>query len=230
MTKNGSKHGVFSRPKGIGGEGVVTGTVTGSHLEWFKFILREAKKDTTIQHIFVQAHLPILQPVRKINSSSMFMDYGEESGFWKTMVKYKVDIYFAGEVHANSVSKDSKSNLLQVVSRGNNFNNFMTVNVSDNKILLKSFNEVGDLPRGQNQNHEMHGTLEIEKDAMDPDHVSITSSGVLKILELDKPLIHFDFEDINPMNSRPGTFMSRIIYVRVCCTFYTTCLSLATYY
>ena len=182
----------------------MTGTVNGDHLAWFEHVLQEAGKDPSIKHIFVQSHLPILQPVRKINSSAMFMDYAEASSFWKAMVEHKVDIYFAGEVHANTVTKDRNSNLIQVVSRGNNFNNFVTVDVSGDTILVKSFNEVGDLPRGNNHNHEIHGRLEIVKNAMNPDDLSIFSTGQLKIVDLDEPLIHFDFEDIFKMKTRPG--------------------------
>jgi len=46
----------------------------------------------------VQAHLPILEPVRTINSSGMFFDKGENSQFFKAMQQFNVDVYFAGEV------------------------------------------------------------------------------------------------------------------------------------
>ena len=45
------------------------------------------------------------------------MDDEMESDFWKTMRKHEVDIYFAGEVHSNTVTKDPKSDLVQVVTR-----------------------------------------------------------------------------------------------------------------
>jgi hypothetical protein len=50
----------------------LTGDVAGSHLEWFEYVIQEAEKDLTIRLIIVQAHLPILNPVRKVASSAMF--------------------------------------------------------------------------------------------------------------------------------------------------------------
>ena len=87
----------FDRENGRGGEGIVTCTVTGDHLAWFRHVLQEANKDPSIQHIFVQTHVPVLQPVRKITSSGQYMDDESDSEFWKAMVEYGVDIYFAGK-------------------------------------------------------------------------------------------------------------------------------------
>ncbi len=67
--------------KTIGPQGGVTGTVVGKHLEWLDHVLSEARKDASIKHIFVQAHLPVLQPVRRVNSSGMLMDDEMESDF-----------------------------------------------------------------------------------------------------------------------------------------------------
>ncbi len=120
----------------IGEQGTVTGTVIGPHLQWLESVLSEARKDTSIKHIFVQAHLPVIYPVRKVSSSGMLIDDGEDNDFWKLLRKYKVDIYFAGEVHANTVTKDPKYDLLQVVTRGNFFTNFQTVDISDDKIEM----------------------------------------------------------------------------------------------
>lgn len=88
----------YDRKRGLGGQGAVTGTVDGEHLDWFEHVLSSARKDPTIRHILVQSHLPIMQPVRAISSSKMFMDKGENSPFFLAMRKYKVDVYFAGEV------------------------------------------------------------------------------------------------------------------------------------
>ena len=120
----------IDRSDGVGGEGVVTCTVRGDHLRWFENVLKEARKDDTIKHIFVQAHLPIVQPVRKVRCSGQFIDYGEDSEFWRFMNTYGVDVYFAGEVHANTATKSNDSNLVQIVSRGNMFNNFIKVEKS----------------------------------------------------------------------------------------------------
>jgi hypothetical protein len=47
--------------KQIGPQGSVTGSVVGKHLQWFDHVLSEARKVDSIKHIFVQAHLPVLQ-------------------------------------------------------------------------------------------------------------------------------------------------------------------------
>jgi len=155
----------MDRELGLGGEGAMSCTVEGEHLIWFEHVLQEAKKDQTIKHIIVQAHLPIIQPVRKINCSGQFMDRGEESALWKTMVKYEVDIYLAGEVHTNTVTKDPESNLLQIVSRGNSFNNFLKIEVTHGALKVTSYNEIG--PKAKNnQNYEAYGSLVLNKDVL----------------------------------------------------------------
>jgi hypothetical protein len=75
------------REKGLGGEGSVTVSVEGDHLLWFQEVLKEGRKDDSIKHIIVQAHVPVLQPVRKVDSSGQFFDHGSES-------KYKIQFSF----------------------------------------------------------------------------------------------------------------------------------------
>jgi len=157
----------FDRDHGLGGEGMITCTIEGEHLNWFENVLIEARKDETIKHIIVQAHLPIIQPVRKVSCSGQFMDHGEESALWKTMVKYNVDVYLAGEVHTNTVTKDSISNLIQVVSRGNSFNNFLKIDVTDNTLNITSYNEIGP-KRRNNHNYEAYGNLVLNKAVICP--------------------------------------------------------------
>lgn len=102
----------LDKQRGLGGQGSVTGTVDGVHLDWFKDVLSEARKDPMIHHIIVQAHLPILQPVRSIDSSGMFMDNAEISPFFQAMQEYDVDVYFAGEVSQSKVSAVSRNLIL----------------------------------------------------------------------------------------------------------------------
>ena len=104
-----------SSDKVIGNLGTVTGAVVGNHLQWFDNILASAQNIAHVKHILVQGHLPVLSPVRKIKSSGMMMENGTKSDFWKSMQKHNVDIYFAGEVHDNTVTVDSDSNLIQVI-------------------------------------------------------------------------------------------------------------------
>ncbi len=191
----------FDRALNSGGEGAVSCTVTGDHLLWFERLLIEANKDKSIKHIFVQAHIPILQPVRKINCSGQFMDQGTESAFWKLMVKHNVDVYFAGEVHATTASKDPDSNLIQVVSRANRFNNFLNVNVEDNGFSIKAYNEVGTEWRW-NANYTQYGLLTVDKS--DSSNTVITSSGILKIIDPALPLIRMRLEKYHvfPLHDR----------------------------
>ena len=111
----------LDRENGTGGEGTVTCTVVGAHLNWFESVLSAAQADPSIHHIFVQAHVPIQQPVRKVHCSGQYFDVGIESPFWKAMEEYGVDVYFAGEVHSNTATKASSSNLVQIVTRSNRF-------------------------------------------------------------------------------------------------------------
>jgi len=71
--------GFMDREEGLGGEGSVTVSVEDEHLTWLEEVLKEAQKDDMIRHIIVQAHVPVLQPVRKVNSSGQFFDRGSDS-------------------------------------------------------------------------------------------------------------------------------------------------------
>jgi len=189
----------WDKSTGRGGQGAVTCTIDGKHLDWLENVLKEARRDLTIKHIFVQAHVPVLQPVRKVNSSGQFMDDAEKSEFWNIMRKYSVDVYFAGEVHTNTATKDEESNIVQIVSRGNFFNNFLTVDLTDTSIHITSYNEIGVLPQNNN-NYEAWGDLIIDKSGSE---TQILSSGSLELLDIRAPLIHFAFDEISQLeNSR----------------------------
>jgi Predicted phosphohydrolases len=191
----------IDRVNGLGGEGTITGDVDGPHLEWFENVLVEARKDETIRHIFVQSHLPILQLVRKVSTSGQFMDYAEKSNFWKIMNQYGVDIYFAGDVHSNtaSVATDPNSKVVQIVSRGNSFNNFLHVHANDTVIDVTLLNEVG--PKGKfNTNYTEYGRLIIDKSNLAQVHIK--SMGGLELVDPDSELIRFDFEEIVPLGTR----------------------------
>ncbi len=173
----------------IGEEGTVTGTVVGPHLKWLESVLSEARKNTSIKHIFVQAHLPVIYPVRKVSSSGMLIDDGEDNDFWKLLRKYKVDIYFAGEVHANTVTKDPKSDLLQVVTRGNFFTNFQTVDISDDKIEMTLHRHFGE--KTSDGNYRIAGKLSVDKSAP---VTAISATGELALLEPKSRLLHYTFD------------------------------------
>lgn len=180
--------------QGLGGEGAITVTVEGPHLSWFESILKEARDDSSIKHIVVQAHVPILQPVRLVKSSGQFFDNGGDSEFWKTMEKYNVDIYLAGEVHATTVSKQKDTNVLQVASRGNQFNNFLNIQVTDDSITILALNEVG----VNSNDYEQYGELVVDKT---DSKIQISAEGVLEPISVDSALIRFDFESLFPLSA-----------------------------
>ena len=176
--------------KKIGMQGTVTGAVTGKHLAWLDHVLSEARKDANIKHIFVQSHLPVLQPVRRINSSGMLMDGEMESDFWKTLRKHEVDIYFAGEVHSNTVTKDPKSNLVQVVTRGRWLANFATVDVKDDEIDITLYNQIS--PSPADGKFEIYGRLVIDKSS---GKKTFRDEGEFEFFDREARMIHFDFEE-----------------------------------
>ena len=94
--------------------------MTGAHLDWLDKVLQAGNEESAVKHIFVQGHFPVLYPVRKNKSSGQIMSYNENSEFWKMLRKHNVDIYFCGEVHLNTVTKDDVSDVIQIASRGRN--------------------------------------------------------------------------------------------------------------
>ncbi|MBR8536160.1 hypothetical protein KDU71_11375 [Carboxylicivirga sediminis] len=128
----------------LGSEGVVTGDIDGNHLQWFESVLSEAQNIASIKHIVVQSHLPIIYPVRKYASSGMLVDKKESEKILNVLRKYKVDLYLAGEVHMNTVTKDPESDLIQLVARGNNLSNMTLVDVDPDKLSINTFHWNGD--------------------------------------------------------------------------------------
>jgi hypothetical protein len=125
----------------LGDQGLVCGDISGKHLEWFENVLKEAQDIPSIKHIIVQSHLPIIYPVRKYASSGMMMSGTSDNILLKTMRKYNVDLYLAGEVHMNTVTKDPESDLIQFVGRGNNLTNYAVVEVEDDKLTITSYKD-----------------------------------------------------------------------------------------
>jgi len=200
------KSDFLDRENGEGGEGAVTGTVDGGgfHLQWFENVLRKGRDTGFVKHIIVQAHLPIIRPVQSIHCSGQFLDKGEDSNFWRLMNEYGVDLYLAGEVHGNTATKSTykDSHLVQIVSRGNVFNNFMTIDASDDILKVEIFNEIGHKSLF-NSNYVKAGHLTIDKTSL---AAKVSSSGLLHLLDLDASILAYDFEDIFPLGSRqvPG--------------------------
>ncbi|MEJ6621776.1 MAG: metallophosphoesterase [Opitutae bacterium] len=122
--------------KGESKQGEIAAGVTGKQLEWFESVVRKYRPK--VDHIVVMGHTPILRPVRTFSSSGMLMEKGRDSEFWKTMVKYDVDLYLCGEVHAvTCIQKDG----IQQVAHGGLIGrttkpNYMVVTVYGDRLEL----------------------------------------------------------------------------------------------
>lgn len=77
--------------------GAVAASVAGDHLRWFSRTLARGRKN--YDWVIVQAHTPVITPVRSAGSSLMQVEGGVRSTFWKAMVEHHVDLFLAGEVH-----------------------------------------------------------------------------------------------------------------------------------
>ena len=73
-------------------------TVTGRQLRWLDRTLQRAH-DRGVQTIIVQGHTPVIGPVRSRFSSGLMLRSGRSSQLWQVLVRNKVDLYLAGEVH-----------------------------------------------------------------------------------------------------------------------------------
>lgn len=72
--------------------------VEGAQLRWLERVLRRARRDG-VRWTVVQAHPPVLGPVRSRGSSDLSLAGGARSPLWRLMQDYGVDLYLAGEVH-----------------------------------------------------------------------------------------------------------------------------------
>ena len=97
--------------------GTVKAEVVGEQLDWVNSTLDAINADPTIDHVIVQGHVPIddSPTVPERFSSGLKLEGRQESPLWKTMESKGVDLYFAGEVHADSVRQNATNPLLQVV-------------------------------------------------------------------------------------------------------------------
>jgi hypothetical protein len=108
--------------------------VVGGQLAWLRNVLRRARKRGT-RWIIVQGHTPILTPVRARSSSRLSLRGGARSPLWRTMRRFGVDLYLAGEVHdttmrrANGVTQISTGGLLYLGQA-----TYMTAQVYDDHI------------------------------------------------------------------------------------------------
>lgn len=184
----------------IGSLGTVTGQVTGDHLQWLDNVLQQGSVLAEVKNIIVQGHFPTLYPVKKTKSSGIYMDMNEDSEFWGVLRKHPVDIYFAGEAHLNTVTKDAESGIIQIVGRGNFFTNLFAIDITDDTIDVTCYNEVGPEKTMENFNYEESGHLRISKGS---DFTEIAASGELAFFDDDDPVLYFNFESISLLKDRP---------------------------
>jgi len=113
--------------------------VDNPQLEWLVGVLAKAKADG-VPWIFVQGHIPILEPVREGASSNLRYDRAAGKALWKTFAKYGVDLYLCGEVH--DVTAIQKNGVLQL-SHGGIFQygrlNYLLADVYDSHLDLKIY-------------------------------------------------------------------------------------------
>ncbi|GGZ87469.1 LamG-like jellyroll fold domain-containing protein [Algibacter mikhailovii] len=186
-----------SKDKILGGQGVVTGDISGKHFDWLESVLKESQNLESINHIVVQSHLPIIYPVRKYASSGMLVDDSESEKILNLFRKYHVDLYLAGEVHMNTVTKDPKSDLIQFVGRGNDLSNLTTVDVEKDLLSLVTYHNNGDVL----------GSIVIDKRG---NRTKIKGKGLLTPINPKGLQIHWSFDEVlNPKqykSSVDGTF------------------------
>ena len=122
--------------KGQSKQGAITAGVTGKQLTWFEEVLKKLRDQ--VDHIIVMGHTPVLRPVRTFSSSGMLTEQGAESAFWKTMSKYRVDLYLCGEVHA--VTCKHRDGILQIAHGGllgrTTQPNYLTVTIHQDRLEL----------------------------------------------------------------------------------------------
>jgi len=183
--------------KVLGDEGVIKGDITGKHMEWFESVLSEAQNIQSIKHIVVQSHLPIIYPVKKYASSGMMVDHKDSEKILDVMRKYNVDLYLAGEVHMSTVTQDPKSDLIQLVARGNNLSNMTLFDVENEKLLISAYH----------WNGEKLGSLSINKSTPEK---TIEGTGLLEPINPKGIQIHWSFDEqldtTNYKNSIEGAF------------------------
>ena len=92
----------------------VVASVTGGQLRWLDRVLGAARR-RGVRWLVVQGHAPVL-PTRSFYSSGQTVVGGRASALWRTLVRHRVDLYLAGEVHV--VTARRADGVLQVTSGG----------------------------------------------------------------------------------------------------------------
>ncbi|MCG8425439.1 MAG: hypothetical protein MJE77_46775 [Proteobacteria bacterium] len=204
--------------------GAVTAEVIGTvgdvntHLGWLDAALDAAADDPTVDHVIVQGHTPVLSGVRKIRSSGMMMDDRDDSALWRVLQDHshgrggKVRMYFGGEVHATTATKDVESDIVQLVHGspplGSGTGSYAVFRVDRDVITIEHY-EVdlqGDGGRywqvsegfkvgtGGMSPGVLTGTLTIDTSGR---QTAYKAAGVLSFVRNKGLMLHFGFDDMN---------------------------------
>lgn len=120
--------------------------VSPSQLAWLDELMAAHPE---VDHRIVMAHTPILSPVWKRSSSALFVDDGESSPLWQSLVDHRVDLYLCGEVHAiTSTERDGVEQIAHGSLFGfNNPVNYLVVTVSPDRLEME-LKEIGTVAGG----------------------------------------------------------------------------------
>lgn len=167
-------------------------------LQWLDRLLNAARQKPEIKHIIVFGHTPVLSPVRGKSTSNIFIEGQELSPFWKTLRKYKVDAYLAGEVHQTTVIKDPGSNIFQIIHGGgcNIEKNFLIVHAYSDHIEFVNQKDVVGL--NGKRTFKANSTLVIDKSN---NQFNFRSTGIpLKPINPSGLVLHYSFDNDSSWN------------------------------
>jgi len=176
---------------------------------WLDRLLAEAAAIDSIQFTVVQAHHPVLIPMRKIQTSSITVKDCGNSSFWKLLQKHNVDVYISGEVHALTPMIDAESQIAHIICgslTGKTVHNYLVCRASDRRLEMVIREKVGD---GTEFIYESTGRMIIDKASGEK---VISGSGRLEPIDTDRILFHyaFDQEDLSGGIHNSGQFGSRL--------------------
>lgn len=109
---------------------------SASQLAWLDDLMADHPE---VDHRVVMAHTPILGPVWKRSSSALFVEDGERSPLWQSLVGHGVDLYLCGEVHAiTSIERHGVEQIAHGSLFGfNNPLNYLKVTVTPTRLQME---------------------------------------------------------------------------------------------
>jgi hypothetical protein len=176
---------------------------------WLDALLMEAAAIEDIQFTVVQAHCPVLIPMRKFQTSSITVNDQANSSFWKLLQKHKVDVYISGEVHAFTPLVDTESQVVHIICGSfisNTAHNYLVCRASDQRLEIIIREKTGD---GSEFVYETTGKMIIDKAS---GQKVISGLGKLEPIDSNRILFHyaFDQQDLLDGVHNSGQFGSRL--------------------